>query len=129
MGAALTETGLIVFEESSELYAQLAEDCVLPFDAGSVGSAQLVPFMAQSHQLVGEYHGVPFAIHVGTGIAFVIKAVEGDPLPFVVDVDIGRLEVGALFVIVAERLVGLSDPGLDAASRVFESFPGVREKV
>ena len=123
MGAALTETGLIVCEEFSELYAQLAEDRVLPLDAGSVGSAQLMPFVAQSHQLVGEYHGAPSAIHVGTEVAFVAKAVEGDPLPFVADVDIVRREAEALLVIMAEGPVRLSDPDLDAVSRVFQSFP------
>ena len=45
---------------------------------GSVGNAEFGPLIAQSHQLVGEYHGAPSAVQSGAGVVLVAKMVEGD---------------------------------------------------
>ena len=88
-----------------------------------------VPLVAQSHQLVGEYHGAPSAVQSGAGVILVARLVKGDPLLLEAEAVAVWLEGGALSVLTSELLVGLSDPDPDPVSRVFKSIPGVREKV
>ena len=94
-----------------------------------MGNAKFVPLVAQSHQLVGEYHGAPSAMQSGAGVDLVARLMEGDLLLFEAEVVPIWLEGGALPVVTSELLVGLSDPNPDPVSRVFKSVPGVREKV
>ena len=93
-----------------------------------MGNAEFVPLMAQSHQLVGEYHGAPSAMQSGAGVVLVARLVEEDLLLSEAEVVPLWLEGGALPVVTI-LLVGLSDPNPDPVSRVFKSDPGVREKV
>ena len=45
-----------------------------------MGNAKLVPLVAQSHQLVGEYHGAPSAMQSGARVVSAARLVEGDLL-------------------------------------------------
>ena len=94
-----------------------------------MGNVEYVPLVAQSHQLVGEYHGAPSVWQSGVGVVFVVILVADDILVFEAEVVLIWLEDGALPVVIFEPLVGLSGPDPDPVSRVFRSVPGVREKV
>ncbi len=71
VGAALVEMGLIVLDVSNEVYLQFAEEAVALLTGGRVGYLS----GPQSHQLVGEYHGAPSAVHSGSG-AVVLAGLE-----------------------------------------------------
>ena len=94
-----------------------------------MGNVEYVPLVAQSHQLVGEYHGAPSVMQLGVGVVLVARLVEDDLLIFEAEVVLIWLEEGVLAVVIFEPLVGLSGPNPDPVSRVFRSVPGVREKV